>query len=86
MRPIESPSAFVDERGRARFLADQDSGRPTRGGPVLLNPALLSVVIGAMAVALVHASAPREPWLHRLICVVPLSAIAGTVLALAAAA
>jgi hypothetical protein len=53
---------------------------------VLLNAAILSVAIGVLAVAIVHPSAPREPWLHRLVCVVPLSAIAGTVLALAAGA
>lgn len=33
-----------------------------------------------MAVWLVHPSAPREPWWHRLACVVPLSLLAGTVL------
>ena len=53
---------------------------------MLLNAAVLSLMIGAMAVALVHASAPQEPWPHRLARVVPLSLIAGTVLALAAAA
>ena len=51
---------------------------------MLLNAAILSVAIGALALAIVHPSAPSEPWLHRLACVVPLSAIAGTVLALAA--
>ena len=51
---------------------------------MLLNAAILSVAIGVLAVAIVHPSAPREPWPHRLACVVPLSAIAGTVLALAA--
>jgi hypothetical protein len=51
---------------------------------VLLSAAILSEGIGALTVAIVQPSAPREPWLHRLACVVPLSAIAGTVLALAA--
>jgi hypothetical protein len=51
---------------------------------VLLSATTLSGAIGALTVAIVQPSAPREPWLHRLACVVPLSAIAGTVLALAA--
>jgi hypothetical protein len=45
---------------------------------------VLAVLIGAMALWVVHPSAPREPWWHRLACVVPLSLIAGTVLTWAA--
>ena len=52
---------------------------------MLVNAAILSGDI-ALTAGIVHPSAPREPWLHRLACVVPLSAIAGTVLALAAGA
>lgn len=53
---------------------------------MLVNAAIPSGGIGALTAGIVHPSAPREPWLHRLACVVPLSAIAGTVLALAAGA
>ena len=51
---------------------------------MFLNATILCGAIGALTVAIVQPSAPREPWRHRLACVVPLSAIAGTVLALAA--
>jgi uncharacterized membrane protein YraQ (UPF0718 family) len=45
---------------------------------------VLAVLIGAVAVYTVRPSAPEEPWGHRLACVVPLSLIAGIVLAWAA--
>jgi hypothetical protein len=51
---------------------------------VPLSAPFLSGATGALTGAIVRPSAPRGPWLHRLACVVPLSAIAGTVLALAA--
>ena len=48
---------------------------------MLLNAALISVMIGLIALFVVHPSAPQEPWGHRLACVIPLSVIAGTILA-----
>jgi hypothetical protein len=41
---------------------------------------LFAVLIGAVALYGVHPSAPREPWWHRLVCVVPLSLLVGVVL------
>ena len=52
---------------------------------MLLSAGLTALGIGVLAVCVVHPSAPGEPWLHRLACVVPLSVIAGTVLAWASA-
>jgi hypothetical protein len=51
---------------------------------MLRNAVLFAVMFGVTALYVGHSSAPDEPWLHRLRRVVPLSAIAGTVLALAA--
>jgi hypothetical protein len=45
---------------------------------------LVSVAIGLISLFAVHASAPHEPWWHRLACVVPLSLVAGGALAWAA--
>jgi hypothetical protein len=45
---------------------------------------LISALFGAMAVWLVHPSAPREPWWHRLACVIPLSLLVGLVLTVVA--
>lgn len=42
---------------------------------------VISVLVGALSIWLVHPSAPHEPWGHRLACVVPLSLIVGLVLA-----
>lgn len=42
---------------------------------------LITVLFAALEIWLVHPSAPREPWWHRLACVVPLSLIVGFVLA-----
>jgi hypothetical protein len=41
---------------------------------------LISFAFAAVALFVVHPSAPTEPWWHRLACVVPLSLIAGAVL------
>jgi hypothetical protein len=48
---------------------------------LLFHTILLAVLIGAVCLAVVHPSAPREPWWHRLVCVVPLSLLVGFVLA-----
>ena len=47
---------------------------------MLLQILVLAVLIGLVSVAVVHPSAPQEPWPHRLARVVPLSLIAGAVL------
>jgi hypothetical protein len=47
----------------------------------ILVPAIL---IALICIAVVHPSAPQEPWAHRLARVVPLSLIAGAVLTWAA--
>lgn len=41
---------------------------------------LFAVLIGAVALYSTHPSAPREPWWHRLACVVPLALLVGVVL------
>jgi hypothetical protein len=41
---------------------------------------VLAVLIGAVTLYAAHPSAPREPWWHRLVCVVPLSLLVGIVL------
>jgi hypothetical protein len=51
---------------------------------VLLPTVLLTLAIAAMVLWIGHPSAPDEPWAHRLGCVLPLSAVAGLVLAWAA--
>lgn len=44
---------------------------------------LVAVLIGAVTVYAAHPSAPREPWWHRLVCVVPLALLVGVVLSAA---
>jgi hypothetical protein len=51
---------------------------------MLFNAVLISVLFAITALFVVYPSDPQESWAHRLACVIPLSAIAGTVLALAA--
>jgi hypothetical protein len=48
---------------------------------LVFHAVLMAVLVGALALWIGHPSAPREPWWHRLACVVPLSLIVGTVLA-----
>lgn len=44
---------------------------------MLLRGLLISVGIGAIPASSAHPSAPDEPCCHRLVCLVPLAAIAG---------
>ena len=53
---------------------------------MLLQIVVLSFAVGGLAMAGGRASAPEEPWSHVLVCLVPLSLIAGTVLTVAASA
>ena len=39
-------------------------------------------VVGGLALAVAHPSAPDEPWGRRLVRLVPIAAVAGVVLAL----
>jgi hypothetical protein len=47
---------------------------------VLVEILVPAILIGLICVAVVHPSAPQEPWAHRLARVVPLALIAGAVL------
>ncbi|MGR7024675.1 hypothetical protein [Geodermatophilus sp. URMC 62] len=42
---------------------------------------VLALAVGGLAAAVVHPTAPQEPWRRRLVRLVPLSLVMGAVLA-----